>query len=223
MAKQPIPGHTKTRLVPPLSADEAAALYRCFLRDKVAQMRQVAQVDRAVAYWPAGGRPFFARMVPDFILLPQQGADLSQRLAHGFQVAFDRGYTQVMAIDGDTPTLPADSLCQGFEALAEPTVDVVVGPCEDGGYYAIGMKAPHLSLFRVTMSTPHVLEDTLAQAAEAGLRVKQLADWHDVDTPADLARLAHELAYEGKEKAPATAQFLHRLRLAGRFSAEIAQ
>ena len=223
MAKQPAPGRTKTRLVPPLSAAEAAELYHCFLLDKVAQMRQVPLADLAVAYWPAEGHSFFTQMVPDFVLLPQQGASLSQRLAHVFRLAFDQGYTQVIAIDGDTPTLPADYLGQGFAALNEPAVDVVVGPCEDGGYYAIGMKAPHLALFQVTMSTPHVLADTLARAAEVGLRVKQLASWHDVDTPADLARLAAGLARAGEERAPATAQFLHRLRLAGRFNAGIAQ
>jgi hypothetical protein len=211
MAKQPAPGQTKTRLAPPLSVAEAAELYHCFLLDKLAQMRQVEMANLVVAYWPAEGREYFADLAPGFELIPQVGTDLSSRLVSVFDTAFDRGYDQVIAIDGDTPTLPADYLRQGFLRLDEPAVDVVLGPCEDGGYYAIGLREPHPTLFDVTMSTPHVVEDTLAQAEAAGLRVSLLPHGRDVDTPADLAWLAAELAAD-QEKAPATARFLVRGR-----------
>lgn len=212
MAKQPVPGRTKTRLSPPLPAAETAELYRCFLLDKLAQMRRVEMVDLTVAYWPAGARDYFADLAPDFELIPQIGDDLAQRLRNMFDVAFDRGYGQVMAIDGDTPTLPAGYLRQGFLRLNDPAVDVVLGPCEDGGYYAIGMKENHPTLFDVTMSTRRVADDTLAQAEAAGLRVELLPTWYDVDTPAELERLAAELADAGGERAAATAGFLSRDR-----------
>jgi len=212
MAKQPAPGKTKTRLSPPLSLEAAAGLYRCFLLDKLAQMRQVASVNRGVAYWPATARDYFAALAPGFELIPQTGADLAERLRNVFDLAFDRGYAQVMALDGDTPTLPAGHLRQGFRRLDEPAVDVVLGPCEDGGYYAIGMKRPHPTLFDVTMSTPRVVEDTLARADVAGLRVALLPTWYDVDTPADLARLAAELAGSDAVNALATARFLEHER-----------
>ncbi len=212
MAKQPAPGHTKTRLSPPLSPEDAAELYRCFLLDKLAQMHQVDGADLAVAYWPATARDYFADLAPGFELIRQAGANLAERLRNVFDLAFDRGYAQVMAIDGDTPTLPAGYLRQGFRRLDDPAVDVVLGPCEDGGYYAIGMKRPHPTLFDVTMSTPRVVEDTLARAAAAGLRMALLPRWYDVDTPADLERLEEELAGAEVMNAVATARLLGEKR-----------
>ena len=211
MAKQPRPGYTKTRLSPPLSAEEAAELYRCFLRDKLAQMAQVEGVQRAVAFLPPEAREYFAALAPGFALIRQKGRDLAERLRNVFANAFAQGYRQVLAIDGDSPTLPVAYLRQGFRRLDDPAVDVVLGPCEDGGYYAIGMKRLHPTLFDVTMSTPHVLRDTLAQAERAGLRVALLPTWYDVDTPADLERLRAELAASGAGKAPRTAAFLRTI------------
>ncbi|MFQ5854998.1 MAG: TIGR04282 family arsenosugar biosynthesis glycosyltransferase [Anaerolineae bacterium] len=212
MAKQPAAGGTKTRLSPPLSLDDAAELYRCFLLDKLAQMRRVEMASLAVAYWPAAAQDYFADLAPGFELIPQVGNDLAERLRNMFDTAFDRGYDQVMAIDGDTPTLPASYLRLGFLRLGDPTVDVVLGPCEDGGYYAVGLQGPRPALFDVTMSTPDVVEDTLALAGAAGLHVELLPGWYDVDTPADLARLVAELERGRAEKAPATARFLARDR-----------
>ncbi|MBS1251198.1 MAG: 2-phospho-L-lactate guanylyltransferase [Anaerolineales bacterium] len=212
MAKQPAPGRTKTRLSPPLSAEEAAELYRCFLLDKFAQMGRVevaepAVAQPAVAYWPPPGRDYFANLAPDFELLPQAGENLSERLIGVFAESFARGYHQVMALDGDTPTLPARYLRRGLERLADPATDVVLGPCEDGGYYAIGLKHNHPSLFDVQMSTPHVTADTLAQAEKASLRVELLPTWYDVDTPADRERSEVDLKTD-PTTAPATSQFL---------------
>ncbi len=207
MAKRPQAGHTKTRLTPYLSANDAANLYHCFLQDKVATMRQVTGVQPVIAYAPDDAVSFFTELAPDFDLFPQVGADLSVRLANVFNIAFKLGYKQVAAIDSDTVTLPAAHLSAIFAALNDDGLDVTLGPAEDGGYYAIGMKHPHTALFNVTMSTPHVLRDTIAQAEQHHLRVRCLPTWYDVDTPADLQRLQAEL-YDHPERAPVTAAFL---------------
>lgn len=189
MAKFPQPGRVKTRLVPPLTEAQSADLYHAFLQDKIAQMRGVAGVQRAIAYTPPAGRSYFAALAPGFILVEQAGPDLAARLTNLFDTSFTGDVEQVIAIDGDTPTLPPDYLRRGFKVLEDPAVDVALGPCEDGGYYAIGMKRLHATLFNVTVSTPHVTRDTLARAAEAGLSVHCLPEWWDVDRPDDLARL----------------------------------
>lgn len=194
MAKQPKNGAVKTRLSPPLSPTSAAELYRCFLLDKLAQMRQVSAVRLAVAYSPSTARDTFVELAPDFTLIEQVGNDLAERLCNVFALAFDAGYRQVMAIDGDTPTLPPVYLQQGLDALAAPDIDVTLGPCEDGGYYAIGMKRDHPTLFDVAMSTPHVTRDTLARAAQADLEVLLLPEWYDIDRTEDLHRLQRELS-----------------------------
>lgn len=206
MAKQPQVGRSKTRLTPPLSSVEAAELFGRFLLDKLEQMRQAGSSDLAIGFWPASAYDYFAKLAPDFELLLQVDDGLAAGLRNVFDAAFSVGYVQVLAIDGDTPTLPPQYLRDGFRALDDPSTDVVVGPCEDGGYYAIGMKSRHPSLFNVTMGTPNVLRDTLARADKAGLCVDLLPQWYDVDRPEDLLRLALELS--GKESA--TADYLAR-------------
>jgi rSAM/selenodomain-associated transferase 1 len=218
MAKQPRANHTKTRLSPPLSPEESADLYRCFLQDKLAQMREVGGATPAIAYAPADARDYFEALAPGFELIQQRGENLAARLRNVFDETFVAGWERVAAIDGDTPTLPPGYLAESLAALDDPAVDVTLGPCEDGGYYVIGMKHPHPTLFDITMSTAQVTRDTLDRAAEAALAVHLLPEWYDVDRPEDLCRLAQHLnGGHGTGllfAAPATAAFLARHRLA---------
>lgn len=197
MARQPAPGAAKTRLCPPLSPEEAAALYACFLADVIDRVRATAgRVDGLVpgiAFTPPDAAPYFAAVAPGFELAPQVGATLGERLDGVLSGALARGYGQVAAINSDSPSLPATFLVAAFAALDDPGVDVVLGPCDDGGYYLIGWKRPHPALVReVAMSAADTLAQTLAVAGRAGLCVALLPPWYDVDSPADLARLAND-------------------------------
>lgn len=211
MAKQPEPGHTKTRLSPPLNLVEAATLYRCFLQDKLSIMQTIEIARPAIAYSPQEARGYFEQFAPDVLLVPQLGENLAQSLCNVFEVTLSMGFEQVLAIDGDSPDLPAPYLREAFHALDDRQVDVALGPTDDGGYYAIGMRRLHTTLFDVEMSTPSVYVDTLAQAERAGLKVASLARWYDVDRPEDLQRLQGSLASGAAERAPATAAFLEQL------------
>jgi glycosyltransferase A (GT-A) superfamily protein (DUF2064 family) len=112
-------------------------------------------------------------------------------------------------MDSDSPTLPLAHLDQAFEMLDDAKVDVVLGPCEDGGYYMIGLKSPCAALFHgVAMSTPTVAAQTLDRAREQGLHVACLPRWYDVDTYQDLGRLAKELASRMDRPARHTRAFL---------------
>ena len=105
--------------------------------------------------------------------------------------------------------LPLATLQQAFRTLDDPAVDVVIGPCDDGGYYLIGLKAPCSALFReVTMSTATVRADTQQRAQEHGLRVVCLPTWYDVDTYKDLLRLREALAAHPDHPARHTRAFL---------------
>lgn len=193
VAKRPAPGQTKTRLCPPLSPDQAATLYDCFLRDTLDLIRRVPGVQPIIAYLPEAEKAYFVTLAPDFQLLLQEGADLGARLDHALTTYLQLGFTSAVIMDSDSPTLPATCLIAAFEALAE--ADVVLGPCDDGGYYLIGLNRPAPRLLReVQMSTPQVVADTLALAAEEGLRVELLPTWYDVDEATALARLAAELS-----------------------------
>lgn len=193
VAKQPAAGQTKTRLCPPLTGETAAALYECFLRDTLDIMRMTPDVSRGIGYLPEEADGYFCKLAPDFVLMRQQGADLGERLDHLLTTALTQGAPAAVVMDSDSPTLPAAYLCAAFTHLQEGA-DVVLGPCDDGGYYLIGLTKPQPRLLReVQMSTPTVLRDTLAIAEELGLRVALLPTWYDVDTVAELRRLRQEL------------------------------
>lgn len=193
VAKRPRPGRTKTRLTPPLSPAQAAALYECFLQDTLDLMRRVPQTRPVIAYLPQEAEPYFTELAPDFDHILQQGQDLGARLDNALTHYLQLGYRHVAIMNSDSPTLPVDYLAAAFEALAGEA-DVVLGPSDDGGYYLIGLKRPVPRLLReVQMSTSTVTADTLALAAEEGLRVKLLPTWYDVDDAAALARLSVEL------------------------------
>jgi len=216
MAKMPQAGTVKTRLCPPLSPVEATALYESFLRDKIAQIRALRGVTPALAYTPLESRAFFEALAPDFVLLPQQGADLTARLLHTFQHLFTVGYTGVIATDSDSPTLPVACLEQAVAHCASPQTELVLGPSDDGGYYLIGLRQLHRTLFEdMPWSTSVVYVETLRRAAAQGLRVASLPAWFDVDTATDLARLRNDIAQMGAGAPQHTQQFFasHVIRL----------
>lgn len=195
MAKVPAAGTVKTRLCPPLAPHEAATLYHAFLLDKIVQVRSLKAAIPVIAYTPCAGRRFFAELAADFILMPQQGADLGERLANSLAQLLAAGYRGALAIDSDTPTLPSAYLQQAVDWIAMPEADVVLGPSEDGGYYLIGLNQVHRELFEnIAWSTAAVMPQTVQRAAAKGLRIAQLPPWFDVDTPSDLDRLRATLA-----------------------------
>ncbi len=194
VAKRPTAGQTKTRLCPPLSGESAAALYACFLRDTLEIMRQVPDVAREIVYLPDDAASYFHALAPDMALTLQHGAGLGERLDHLLVAAFESGAQQAVVMDSDSPTLPVAYIVQAFAAL-DGDAEVVLGPCDDGGYYLIGMRRPQPRLLRdVEMSTPNVVRDTLALAKQLGLQVALLPVWYDIDTVAELARLCAEVA-----------------------------
>jgi rSAM/selenodomain-associated transferase 1 len=195
MAKRPHPGRTKTRLCPPLTYGEAAQLSHCFLRDAVSKVRAIPQVTPFLAIWPPDETEFFQELAPDFEIITQSGQSLSQRLDHVMTRGSETGFQQVVALNGDSPTLPAEYLSMAFRLLERATVDIVLGPADDGGYFLIGWKHPNHRLIRdVVMSTQDVLRDTLWIAAQENLSVALTPHWYDVDGPEELARLRAELA-----------------------------
>ena len=182
MAKAPYPGQVKTRLCPPLTPWQAAALCRAFLCEET-QVRTLTSARPAIAYTPAAGEDFFVDVAPDFTLIAQQGTDLGERLIHSLEYFLNLGCAGVMAIDSDTPTLPTHCLQQAIALLTKPDVDVVIGPSDDGGYYLIGIRAMHRDLFvDMPWSTSAVLPETVRRAEALGLRVAWLPAWFDVDT-----------------------------------------
>ncbi|HET8631773.1 MAG TPA: TIGR04282 family arsenosugar biosynthesis glycosyltransferase [Thermomicrobiales bacterium] len=205
MAKVPRAGAVKTRLCPPLTPGLAADLYRAFLRDTLATGAGLAGVALGVVYPPVDdARALRALLPPGATLWPQEGQGLGAGLGGAFARAFALGYRRVAIVSSDSPTLPPAVLEEAFAALDDH--DLVLGPTLDGGYYLIGLTAPRPELFDgIAWSTPAVYGQTLARAADLGLRVHATPAWHDVDGAADLAPLA---AHCADGAAPHTAAML---------------
>jgi uncharacterized protein len=214
MAKAPEAGEVKTRLCPPLSPRQASDLYECFLLDKIAQLRGIASARPVIAFTPEGGRGAFERMAPGFELIAQRGPDLGSRLLNVLSTLLGNGYRGAVAIDSDTPTLPSEFLRQAIDVVADPAIDLVLGPTDDGGYYLIGMSRPWPVLFEnMPWSTADVLPETIRRAEATGLKVTSLPPWFDVDVPGDLERLRASLTASGAEAARHTRAFLTARRV----------
>jgi|SRR6267143_1297293 len=206
MTKAPQAGKVKTRLTPPLTAEEAALLSICFLRDTATLIAKTAREGKArgiAVYTPVGTEAEYRALLPEeFDLVPQRGEALGERVASAFGDLLDLGFESVCLINSDSPTVPPRAFSQAVKILAEPEDRVVLGPSDDGGYYLIGLKKLHRSLFEnIEWSTKRVLEQTIIRARENNLQVHLLPTWYDVDDGVTLRRLCREL-FAAKENAP---------------------
>lgn len=207
MAKAPRPGRVKTRLSPPLTLEQTAALNICFLRDTTENLALVPGSAGLISYTPQGEEALFDGLLPEtFGLVLQRGDGFGERLLASAQDILTLGYGSVCLIDSDSPTVPASAFVQAVEALAKPGDRVVLGPSHDGGYYLIGLKQAHPEPFeRITWSTGSVCAETVERCHEAGLEVILLPTWYDVDDAQTLALLNEELL---NETAPSFAEHL---------------
>jgi uncharacterized protein len=226
MTKAPRAGQVKTRLVPPLTNEEAAQLNRCFLQDTGAAISVCCRSliapnpDRPIlhgvaVYTPVGSESDYTDILPaDFSLLPQRGKNFGERLYFAAEDLFNRGFKSVCLIDSDSPTIPAENFTRAIELLSLPGDRIVLGPCDDGGYYLIGLKRLHREVFeRIDWSTERVFEQTRQRATQIGIRVHELPRGFDVDDRATLDRLCDELLGESARDsvAPQTKEFLREL------------
>lgn len=211
MAKVPGATPVKSRLHPALTPDRATELYRCFLLDRLDAIATVPGIEPVVAFTPAASADALQALVPaGFRCLPQRGPDLGARLDRILATLIADGHRGAIAIDSDSPTLPMDYVAEAARVLWSGSADVVVGPCDDGGYYLIGVGAPRPELFeRMPWSTSDVLPLTLQRAKDLGLRLHLLRSWFDVDTEADLRRLHAQMASDGGP--PRTLAFVREL------------
>ena len=206
VAKAPIAGQAKTRLVPPLSGAQAASLQLALLLDTLAACRRETD-DVRLLVASADERSALLSLAPGTPIELQRGEGLAGALRHGIDDHV--GERAVAIISSDIPGLPAGSLVSALEAL-DDSADVVLGPAMDGGYWLVAMRAPHDAPFRdIPWSTPAVWAVTLRRCLEAGLRVHALDRWRDIDTYADLAACRDEL--HTANDAPHTAQILRAL------------
>jgi rSAM/selenodomain-associated transferase 1 len=186
LAKAPVPGRVKTRLCPPCTPEQAARVAAASLADTLAAARGTAGVTRAVLALDGAMPPPAGAAV-----VPQRGGGLGERIAAAFADATATGPRRVLQVGMDTPQAGPDLLASCLSTL-DRSVDAVLGPAEDGGWWALGLHDPgHARLLAgVPMSTPDTGRLTLRALRCAGLRVAPLPTLRDVDTWADATAVA---------------------------------
>ncbi|MGI8811987.1 MAG: TIGR04282 family arsenosugar biosynthesis glycosyltransferase [Pyrinomonadaceae bacterium] len=212
MAKVPSAGSVKTRLRPFLTEIQCESLAVCFLHDIIANTLSIID-DVFVAYYPTDAGDSMVGFCDErATLIKQIGDDLGERLDAVVSEVGRRGFSPVLVIGSDSPTLPDSTVITAVNAFIEPAVDLILGPTEDGGYYLIGIREPVSYIFnRIDWSTERVYRQTIARAKEAGLDdIVELPPWYDVDVPADLIRLDRDVRSnsDSEKEIPETYRWL---------------
>lgn len=223
MARAPLPGRCKKRLLAAHSAEWVAGLYAAMLRDTLDGLLSVTADEYLVFVAPIEPAPgeeagdeiltklafdVLARHVPaPWELVAQQGDDHGARMEHALGMMFERGAAYALLAGSDAPSFPTEPLAEVF-AQGTQADEVLLGPSEDGGYYVIGMSRVEPRLVRdMPWSTPAMMEATRLRCRERGLTIRELPKWYDVDEPSDVMKLLDEVR-KHPERAPRTAQFL---------------
>jgi len=207
MAKAPRPGMVKTRLTQSLPPTAVTALYRCLLEDTLELARSLSGVEVAMMC-PHSDVGELGSLAGDGVqVLAQRGEGLAAGLTSVF-AHFAAGHRRVIAFNSDSPHLPASVLINAFQSLAQH--DVVIGPTYDGGYYLVGAKAFHPTLFEGDgMGTANALELLRARAQLLALSADFTDPFYDIDVASDLIRLADELRL-APSRASRTAAWLEQ-------------
>jgi rSAM/selenodomain-associated transferase 1 len=215
MAKAPKPGMVKTRLMESLPSAAVTALYRCLLEDTLALGMSLKGVEVAVMC-PEPDQEELAQLLGNRVqVVAQKGEGLAAGLISVFRHFTACGGQQVIAFNSDSPHLAPSVLDQAFEILA--TQDVVVGPTHDGGYYLVGAKADHPTLFESDgLGTRSALDRLLSRTKALELSTGFTEPFYDIDVANDLMLLARELRL-APAKAPRTAEWF------GDWQQEVAQ
>ncbi len=206
--KYPKSGAIKTRLAATLGDDRACQLYLCFLADISAMTRQV-NAQMVIVYSGPADASF-----PDFPGVPclrQRGNDIGERMHEALLDVFAQGFERCVLVGSDIPDLPAFMINDALEILR--SVDIVLGPGTDGGYYLVGCKKDSLrrSIFAdIPWSTARVLSETLRRIAETGLVSAELQPWSDIDDFDGLKQF-----YERNRNESASSHVMHFLETKG--------
>jgi rSAM/selenodomain-associated transferase 1 len=206
MAKAPRPGAVKTRLNPSLPLQAVTAFYRCLLGDTLALAQSLRGVEIAIMC-PESDVNELARVAGRGVgVVAQTGQGLAAGLTSVFAHFAEGSQRRIIAFNSDSPHLPGSVLEEAFETLA--THDAVVGPTYDGGYYLVGAKASHPTLFTGDgMGSSSALERLLTRARVLELSVGFADPFYDIDVADDLIRLDEELQ-SAPARAPRTAVWL---------------
>jgi len=197
--RAPEPGRVKTRLARDVGDEKALALYKSFVRASLSAARDWSRKAREreiwISYYPEDKKEMVADWLGrDYIILPQSGRDLGQRMAGAMAEAFEFGAQKAVILGTDIPQVRPEHIEQAFDHLN--LMDVVLGPSFDGGYWLIGSCRDRFSpdVFRkMNWGATTVFADTIDRCREHHLTWAELEVLQDVDTLADLNAIENQV------------------------------
>lgn len=211
-AKYPLPGSVKTRMTPPLSGEEAAALHEACLRMVCENVASVDTLETKLVVTPDDRAIDLARRIGlhDGDAWPQGAGDLGDRLSRAVVRTFDGAARRVLLLGADSPTLSTDKFLEAIDALDDH--QAVLGPCEDGGYYLLGLSAPTPALLTgIDWGSDCAADQTRRRADEAEIDLHQLSRWYDLDRFEDIARARRDLMDADLSARPMARALLERV------------
>ena len=194
-AKYPTPGAVKTRMVPPLTDEQAADLHLASLLAVCEIVRRAGLSDLRLVVTPDDRVDDFRRLFGNSVggVWPQGDGNLGDRLVRAVRRVFKESAGPVVLLGADSPTLPTTTLESAVASLEDR--DAAIGPCADGGYYLLALRRETPELFKgIDWGSADVCRQTLAAARSAGIDVHQLPTWYDLDRFDDVARAGQDLA-----------------------------
>lgn len=206
----PIAGETKTRLQKIFSPNECAALHRSFLKDLRVCLKST-ELDYFVFYTPKGNYEelrYIFREAKNF--KTQHGTDLGEKMYNAISEVLSIGYDSCVLVGSDIPQLNRTDFVEAFEALAHK--DIVLGPTLDYGYYLVGMKKPHIEVFKNQVyGEGSVLKNTIESIKLADLSYQLIKPHLDIDEPEDVFNYSQKIKLNEVSKDSFTTKYIEML------------
>ena len=209
--RAPEKGKVKTRLSKILGNGIVLGLYQSFVADIIATLHTGRHTFRICYHPPDAEHKVTDWIGREYVLVPQRGNHIGERMANAFRKTFADGFEHVLLIGTDLPDLPAAVIDEAFESLEKNAA--VIGPALDGGYYLIGFQAVTFlpAIFEsMPWGTQQVFERTIEIFEKNHLQVYRLPKWRDIDLYEDLKCFMAENA-KGKSVARNTVEYLSRI------------
>ncbi|GBD97935.1 MAG TPA: glycosyltransferase [Nitrospirae bacterium] len=198
--KAPLPGTVKTRLQADMGAEKTLEIYKSFVSEVTSQCAGLRGMDKFLGCTPTKNNDFLMQIARkcNMKTFNQRGNDLGKKIVNAFRDHFKKGYTEIVLIGSDSPTIPKEYIRRAFHELKKN--DFVFGPCCDGGLYLIGVKNKiEPAIFKnIPWDTAEVLNLTLQNLYNLNIRFSMLPFWYDVDNIDDLKFLRLHLRYLNK-------------------------
>ncbi|MBL7031995.1 MAG: TIGR04282 family arsenosugar biosynthesis glycosyltransferase [Nitrospira sp.] len=200
-AKAPIPGTVKTRLQADIGPKRAVKIYRSFVTGVLTECSRLKGIDRFLGCTPTQEDGYLSDLAAEYKLrtFDQEGKTLGRRIYNAFKHCSEMGYSDIVLIGSDSPSIPADFIKTAFNELKKN--DFVIGPCFDNGLYLIGAKSTRVDeIFRtIKIDTGKDVNGILKKIEKTKIKLSMLPFWYDIDDIEDLEFLKAHLKYLKKD------------------------